>query len=49
MLLEGPFIRMPTGISGFDKLIEGGFIEDDVILLTGWPGSGKSTFGIQYL
>lgn len=42
-------MRVPTGISGFDELIKGGFIEDDIILLTGGPGSGKSTFGIQYL
>jgi len=49
ILLEGPFMRVPTGIPGFDELIEGGFIEDDVILLTGGPGAGKSTFGIQYL
>ncbi|WP_407354866.1 RAD55 family ATPase [Methanolobus sp. WCC5] len=41
--------RVPTGIPGFDELIEGGFIENDVILLTGGPGAGKSTFGSQYL
>ncbi|WP_094226726.1 RAD55 family ATPase [Methanolobus psychrotolerans] len=41
--------RVPTGIPGFDELIEGGFIENDVILLTGGPGAGKSTFGSHYL
>lgn len=41
--------RIPTGIPGFDQLIEGGFIENDVILLIGGPGAGKSTFGAQYL
>lgn len=41
--------RIPTAIPGLDELIEGGFIEDDVILLTGGPGAGKSTFGIQFL
>ncbi|WP_406660023.1 ATPase domain-containing protein [Methanolobus sp. ZRKC3] len=41
--------RVPTGIPGFDDLIEGGFIENDVILLRGGPGAGKSTFGAQYL
>ena len=41
--------RVPTAIPGLDELIEGGFIEDDVILLTGGPGAGKSTFGIQFL
>ncbi|QLC50944.1 AAA family ATPase [Methanolobus zinderi] len=41
--------RIPTGIPGFDELIEGGFIENDVVLLIGGPGAGKSTFGAQYL
>ena len=41
--------RVPTAIPGLDELIEGGFIENDVILLTGGPGAGKSTFGIQFL
>ncbi len=41
--------RVPTAIPGLDEMIEGGFIEDDVILVTGCPGAGKSTFGIQYL
>ncbi len=41
--------RVPTAISGLDELIEGGFIENDVILITGGPGAGKSTFGIQFL
>ncbi len=41
--------RIATGIPGFDQLIEGGFIENDLILLTGGPGAGKSTFGAQYL
>ena len=38
-----------TSIPGLDELIEGGFVENDVILITGGPGSGKTTFGIQYL
>lgn len=41
--------RINTTITGLDDLIEGGFVENDVILVTGGPGSGKSTFGIQYL
>jgi KaiC/GvpD/RAD55 family RecA-like ATPase len=41
--------RIPTAIPGLDELIEGGFIENDVILLTGGPGAGKSTFGVQFL
>lgn len=38
-----------TTISGFDKLIEGGFVENDLIIVSGGPGAGKTTFGIQYL
>ncbi|TFH41149.1 MAG: circadian clock protein KaiC, partial [ANME-2 cluster archaeon] len=41
--------RVNTTITGLDELIEGGFLENDVILVTGGPGSGKSTFGIQYI
>lgn len=42
-------MRVPTSIPGFDELVEGGFVENDVILITGGPGAGKTTFGIQYL
>ncbi len=41
--------RIKTGIPGLDDLIEGGFIENDVILVTGGPGTGKTTLGLQYL
>lgn len=41
--------KVNTSIPGLDELIEDGFVENDVILITGGPGSGKTTFGIQYL
>ncbi|MCX9074248.1 MAG: AAA family ATPase [Candidatus Methanoperedens sp.] len=41
--------RVKSAIPGLDELIEGGYIENDVILITGGPGAGKTTFGIQYL
>ncbi|MDP2840694.1 MAG: gas vesicle protein GvpD [Candidatus Methanoperedens sp.] len=41
--------RVKTAIPGLDELIEGGYVENDVILVTGGPGAGKTTFGIQYL
>ncbi len=41
--------KVKTAIQGFDELIEGGFVENDVILVTGGPGAGKTTFGVQYL
>ena len=41
--------KVKTAIPGLDELIEGGYVENDVILVTGGPGAGKTTFGIQYL
>ena len=41
--------RIPTGITGFDELIEGGIPEGRSILITGGTGTGKTIFGIQYL
>ena len=41
--------RVPTGIEGFDSLIEGGFPRGSLILLTGDTGSGKTIFSAQYL
>jgi KaiC/GvpD/RAD55 family RecA-like ATPase len=41
--------NVKSAIQGLDELIEGGYIENDVILITGGPGAGKTTFGIQYL
>lgn len=41
--------KVKTAIPGLDELIEGGYVENDVILVTGSPGAGKTTFGIQYL
>ena len=41
--------RVPTGISGLDNLLYGGFLEGDAVLVAGAPGTGKSTLGMQYL
>lgn len=41
--------RIPTGVKGLDELIEGGLIPGRVYLITGPPGSGKTTFGMQFL
>lgn len=40
---------MPTGIKGLDELLGGGFPEGRCILIVGSPGSGKTTFAMQYL
>jgi len=36
--------RCPTGIVGFDKICQGGFVRNSDNLIVGGPGSGKSTF-----
>lgn len=41
--------RIPTGIPQFDELIEGGFPNNSMILLVGYPGAGKTTFSAQFL
>jgi len=41
--------RKKTGTFEFDRVLGGGFIEGEVILLTGEPGVGKSTLLLQSL
>ena len=41
--------RIPTGIPGFDELIEGGFPNNSMILIVGYPGAGKTTFSAQFI
>ncbi|MEW6070349.1 MAG: ATPase domain-containing protein [Candidatus Thermoplasmatota archaeon] len=41
--------RVITGVKGMDKLIEGGFVVPSTTLLLGEPGTGKTTFGLQFL
>ncbi|MFH1663279.1 MAG: ATPase domain-containing protein [archaeon] len=45
----GELKRIPSGIFGFDELIEGGFEKNSTILVTGSAGTGKTTFGLQFL
>jgi circadian clock protein KaiC len=41
--------RLRTGIVGLDEMTEGGFIKGDTTLIAGPPGTGKTTFGLQFL
>jgi KaiC/GvpD/RAD55 family RecA-like ATPase len=41
--------RVRTGIEGFDELVLGGFPRGQTILVTGRAGTGKSTFGMQFI
>ncbi|WP_297497566.1 ATPase domain-containing protein [Thermococcus sp.] len=50
MLTKRHFVeRIRSGIPGFDGLIEGGFPKGTTVLVTGPTGSGKTTFGVQFV
>lgn len=41
--------RTKSGIKGLDELISGGFPKESTIMITGGPGTGKTTFSLNYL
>jgi circadian clock protein KaiC len=41
--------RTPTGIKGFDELIQGGLIKGETYIISGVSGAGKSIFSLEYL
>lgn len=41
--------RVISGIPGLDDMLGGGFIPQSATLVRGAPGTGKTTFGLQYL
>ncbi|NDJ79345.1 MAG: AAA family ATPase [Chloroflexi bacterium] len=41
--------RVTSGVPGLDAMLNGGFIPQSAILIRGAPGTGKTTFGLQYL
>ncbi len=41
--------RVPTGVDGLDRVIEGGFPRKSLILVAGNPGTGKTVFSAQFL
>jgi circadian clock protein KaiC len=45
----GSLQRVSTGIPGLDEVLLGGFFTDNVYLIQGTPGSGKTTLGMQFL
>lgn len=40
---------VPTGVSGLDDVLKGGFIVGGFYLVQGDPGSGKTTVALQYM
>jgi circadian clock protein KaiC len=41
--------RAPSGISGLDQILGGGFPRNRIYLVSGPPGSGKTTLALQFL
>lgn len=46
---DSDFERIPSGIPGLDKLMEGGFIKGSTVLISGAAGTGKTIFCAQFL
>ncbi len=46
---HGNDVRMSSGIPGLDKLMQGGFLQNDIYLVTGGTGTGKTIFCCQFL
>ncbi len=44
-----PASRVGSGIAGLDEVLLGGFVPRRTYLLTGPPGSGKTTLGWHFL
>lgn len=42
-------MRISTGIAGFDTLVDGGLLENRLYVLSGPPGSGKTTFSAHFI
>ena len=42
-------MRVPTGIEGLDELLQGGLLQGKSYLVSGEPGTGKTTFAAQYI
>ena len=41
--------RVKTGVKGLDEMLGGGFLPQTANLVEGPPGTGKSTFGMQFI
>lgn len=41
--------QIPTGVAGFDPILDGGYAENRAHLIEGKPGSGKTSMALQFL
>ncbi len=46
-VVSGEEVRLTTGIAEVDRCLGGGFMQDEVVLIAGEPGIGKSTLLLQ--
>lgn len=46
---EGELEKVPTGIPGLDEMLGGGFPKNHMVVVMGSFGTGKTTFGLQFL
>jgi len=42
-------MRLSSGVPGFDELVDGGLLSDRLYVVSGPPGSGKTTFCSQFV
>jgi len=47
--MDYTYSKVKTGIPGLDSIISGGLKKDRSVIISGPPGSGKTTFGLQFL
>ena len=47
--MDATYPKVKTGIPGLDSIISGGMKAGRTVTVSGPPGSGKTTFGLQYL
>ena len=47
--MDFTYSKVKTGIPGLDSIISGGLKAGRTVTVSGPPGSGKTTFGLQYL
>jgi len=42
-------VRLSTGVSGLDEMLGGGIPEENILLVSGGPGTGKTIMSLQYI
>jgi circadian clock protein KaiC len=47
--MDSTYSKVKTGIPGLDSVVSGGLKSGRSVTVSGPPGSGKTTFGLQYL